>query len=176
MEPNKPHGCAPDCSFYSANSADYAALRWALENPRLCTVISQSFHRGGTPQSGQDEEGSGILSPDDILKDHLATILPYPTIIHAACNLNGLSVEYVNHKGFNTLSVGSHNDTATAMAPDSVFLNPTSAHGDRELPELCANGTSVSAVGSRRQRVGHQLCGAGCGRRSGADPVRQRHA
>ena len=33
------------------------------------------------------------------------------------------------------------------MAADSDFENPTSAHGDRELPEIAANGTSVSANG-----------------------------
>ena len=33
------------------------------------------------------------------------------------------------------------------MSGSSVFRNPTSTHGDRELPELCANGTTVSAVG-----------------------------
>ena len=33
------------------------------------------------------------------------------------------------------------------MAGDSVFRNPASTHGDRELPEISANGTGVSAVG-----------------------------
>jgi hypothetical protein len=31
------------------------------------------------------------------------------------------------------------------MSGDSVFRNPTSPHGDRELPELAANGTDVHA-------------------------------
>jgi hypothetical protein len=33
------------------------------------------------------------------------------------------------------------------MAGDSVFRNPASAHGDRELPEIAANGTAVTTVG-----------------------------
>jgi hypothetical protein len=33
------------------------------------------------------------------------------------------------------------------MAGSTVFRNPASTHGDRELPELCANGTGVSVVG-----------------------------
>jgi hypothetical protein len=33
------------------------------------------------------------------------------------------------------------------MAGSSVFRNPNSLHGDRELPELSANGTTVSAAG-----------------------------
>jgi hypothetical protein len=33
------------------------------------------------------------------------------------------------------------------MSGSSVFRNPSSSHSDRELPELSANGTAVSAVG-----------------------------
>ncbi|KAK3311838.1 peptidase S8/S53 domain-containing protein [Apodospora peruviana] len=142
-EPNKPHGYAPDCELYSANSRDNAALLWAVQSPQLCTVISQSHHR--LASEGQDEQGSAFLSADDMLKDHLATQYPFPTIVQAAGN--GAASEYVNHKGYNTLSVGSHDDTASAMAGTSVFKNPTTPHGDREQPEIAANGTIVTAVG-----------------------------
>lgn len=143
VEPEKPHGYAPDCNLYSANSFDNAALQWAVHSPQHCTVISQSFHR--IPSEGQNEQGSPFLSNDDILKDHMATSFPYPTILHAAGN--GPDIEYVNHKGFNTLSVGSHDDNATSLGGDSVFRNPASHHCDRELPELVANGIGVRAVG-----------------------------
>jgi hypothetical protein len=53
----------------------------------------------------------------------------------------------VNHKGYNSLAVGNHNDSAGAMSGDSVFRNSTSAHADRELPEIAANGMSVTTVG-----------------------------
>ena len=43
--------------------------------------------------------------------------------------------------------VGNHDDTAGAMSGSSVFRNPASAHGDRELPEIAATGTSVTTVG-----------------------------
>jgi hypothetical protein len=33
------------------------------------------------------------------------------------------------------------------MRPTSVFRNPTSTHQDRELPDVCANGDKVTAVG-----------------------------
>ena len=80
---------------------------------------------------------------------------PYPTIVQAAGNfwLGGRGRhhppedEFVNHKGFNSLALGNHDDTAAAMSGDSVFRNPASTHGDRELPELAANGTGVSANG-----------------------------
>jgi hypothetical protein len=137
VEPNKPHGHAPDCNLHSANSYDLAAIRWAAQD-RGCTVISQSFHR-------DEEETSSGLSYDDVYKDWLALRWPYPTICEAAGN--GADDEYVNHKGYNRLTVANHNDSASGMAATTCFRNPSSAHGDRELPEIAANGTSVSAVG-----------------------------
>jgi hypothetical protein len=150
VEPNMPKGHAPDCSLYSANRAGTDALKWAV-NDQHCTVISQSFHRNSEPG------GSGLQS-DDLLKDWMVLRWPYPTILQAAGNFwlgdaDGISPpedEYVNHKGFNSLAIGNHNDTASAMSGDSVFRNPTSSHGDRELPELAANGTGVSAVGESK--------------------------
>lgn len=136
IQRNAPHGHAPDCDLHSANSYDLAALRWAVED-QSCTVISQSFHR-------DDEQTSSGLSFDDIYKDHLVLHWPYPTICEAAGN--GTSTEFVNHKGFNRLTVGNHNDAASGMASDSAFRNPASSHGDRELPEIAANGIAVTAV------------------------------
>ena len=136
-EPGKPHGYASDCSLYSANSYDNQALQWALDQG--CTVISQSFHRG-------NENNSPTIQPDDILKDWMVLRYPFPTIVQAAGNIDfGAASEYVNHKGYNSINAGSHDDTATFMAADSDFQNPTSAHGDRELPEIAANGTAVTA-------------------------------
>ncbi|MBA3626017.1 MAG: S8 family serine peptidase, partial [Methylibium sp.] len=136
-ERRAPNGHAPGCNLHSANSYDLDAIRWAAED-RGCTVISQSFHR-------DSEQTSSGLSFDDIYKDHLALRWPYPTICEAAGN--GATTEYVNHKGYNRLTVGNHNDTASGMAGDSVFRNPASSHGDRELPEIAANGMGVTAVG-----------------------------
>jgi hypothetical protein len=146
-EANHPHGHAPDCDLYSANSSGVDALRWAVRDQH-CTVVSQSFHRGSEPS------GSGLQS-DDLLKDWLVLRWPYPTILQAAGNfwlgdddnITPPEDEFVNHKGYNSLAVGNHDDTASAMAGDSVFRNPTTSHGDRELPEIAANGTGVSANG-----------------------------
>lgn len=144
-ETGSPDGHAPGCSLYSANDYNRAALTWAVGD-QDCTVINQSFHRSSEP-------GSGVLSGDDLYGDWLALHWPYPLIVHAAGNfwngdpdnINPPSSEYVNHKGYNTISVGNHNDAADAMATSSVFRNPTTSHGDRELPEIAANGTSVTA-------------------------------
>ena len=146
VESGEPHGHAPDCDLYSANTSSTDALRWAVRDQH-CTVISQSFHRSTEPG------GSG-LQADDLLKDWLALRWPYPTILQAAGNFwstdpDGISPpenEFVNHKGFNSLAIGNHDDTAAAMSGDSVFRNPSSGHGDRELPELAANGTGVTAI------------------------------
>ena len=136
IEANAPHGHAPGCNLHSANTMDLSALDWAAHD-HGCTVISQSFHR-------DSEQTTDTLSFDDIFKDHLALNWPFPTICQAAGN--GTSTEFVNHKGFNSLTVGNHNDAATAMASDSVFRNPSSTHADRELPEIAANGEGVTAV------------------------------
>jgi Subtilase family len=147
IEANKPHGHAPSCSLHSANTKDLDAFRWAAKD-KGCTVISQSFHRSSEPESGS-------MSFDDIYKDWLVLQWPYPTVCQAAGNywngdydeIDPPEDEYVNHKGYNSLGVGNHNDTAGAMSGDSVFRNPSSSHADRELPEIAANGTGVTTVG-----------------------------
>ncbi|MFY9555706.1 MAG: S8 family serine peptidase [Blastocatellia bacterium] len=132
-----PHGHAPNCRLHSANDKDLDAIRWAAQD-KGCTVISQSFHR-------ESEQTSGDLSFDDVYKDWLALHWPYPTICEAAGN--GVDTEFVNHKGYNRLTVANHNDAANGMAGDTVFRNPDTDHGDRELPEIAANGMGVRAVG-----------------------------
>ncbi|MET3769486.1 hypothetical protein ABIB15_002188 [Marisediminicola sp. UYEF4] len=136
-ERNRPRGHAPGANLFSANSYDLDAIRWAAQDEG-CTVISQSFHRNA-------EQTSDSLSHDDNYKDWLALHWPYPTIVEAAGN--GTSTEFVNHKGYNRLTVGSHDDNASAMASSSVFRNPRSSHGDRELPEIAGNGIGVTVVG-----------------------------
>jgi hypothetical protein len=146
-ESGQPHGHAKRCKLYSANDKSLAALRWAVRE-KNCTVISQSFHRDSEPESS-------ALSFDDIYKDWLALQWPYPTILQAAGNywdgdpdnIDPPESEYVNHKGYNSLAIGNHNDDASAMSGSSVFKNPDTMHSDRELPELSANGTFVTAVG-----------------------------
>jgi len=133
-EPFAPKGFAPNCALYSANSKSLSALAWAVEEAE-CTVVNQSFHRASEP-------GSAFLSLDDIYKDWLALHWPYPTIVQAAGNFwngdsDGIvppSNEYVNHKGYNSLAVGNHNDAATAMWGTSVFRNPSSASINIAVP------------------------------------------
>ncbi|KAH7401302.1 peptidase S8/S53 domain-containing protein [Pyrenochaeta sp. MPI-SDFR-AT-0127] len=139
VEPDCPHGHAPSCLLYSANSGSNAALEWALDGTRDCTVLSKSFHR-------DSETTSPSLSHDDILYDWKATRWPFPTFLLAAGNFHPDDGKlYVNHKGYNSLKVGNHTDDGLAMAASSEYRNPPSVHGDRELPEIAANGTVVGA-------------------------------
>lgn len=142
-------GFAPDATVYSADDKDIDALNWAVST-QFVSVVNQSFHRAA-------EIGDG-LQADDLYKDYIVLQYPWPTIVHAAGNWcsanstcyesgNDVLSEYVNHKGFNTISAGNHNDDATQMSASSCFVNPTSPNGDRELPEIAANGTNVTAVG-----------------------------
>jgi hypothetical protein len=132
-------GHAPSCTLYSANSYSNDALEWAVEDIG-CTVINQSFHRNA-------EQTSSSLSSDDIYKDWLILNWPYPTILQASGNDSNPGVEYVNHKGYNSLTVGNHNDDASSMSGSSVYRNPSASHSDRELPEISANGMGVTAAG-----------------------------
>lgn len=137
---NSPYGHAPGCSLFSANSAARDALKWAVD--QQCSVINQSFHRGS-------EATSGTPTSYDLYQDYLASHSRRPLIVNAAGNLDDEGImppeaEYVNHKGYNTLSVGNHNESFWIDSL-STFRNPSSLHGDRELPEISANGTSVVA-------------------------------
>jgi Subtilase family len=139
IEENRPHGHAPGCKLYSANAETTAALEWALDQDQDCTVISQSYHRGNGPTSPD-------LQHDDILQDWKATKWPFPTFALASGNFHsGDGKKYVNHKCYNTLKAGSHHDNALKMAATSEYRNPPSLNGDRELPEVAANGTVVGA-------------------------------
>jgi len=142
-------GYAPDTEFYAADSTDIAAFDWAVDTERV-SALNQSFHRAA-------EIGDG-LQADDLYKDYKVLHYPWPTIVQAAgnwcatgttCFEGGSDVtdEFVNHKGFNSISIANHDDTAAQMSASSCFVNPTSPHSDRELPELAANGTSVTADG-----------------------------
>ena len=146
VEANAPNGHAPDCRLYSANDKDLDGLAWAVEDAD-CSIVNQSFHRTA-------EASSSSPSYDDLYKDWLTLSYPWPLLVQAAGNtgetgatINPPTDEYVNHKTYNHLTVGNHNDDASAMSSSTVFRNPASSHGDRELPEIAANGMSVTAVG-----------------------------
>ena len=150
-------GFAPDSLIYSANTTENAALKWAVQG-KECRVVNQSFHKSNEWNSTIPQEG-------DIYKDYLALNYPYPFITSASGNWSSAStsseqggsdgsLEIVNHKCYNCVTVGNTNDFNSSgpngMRNSSVWKNPNSSHGDWELPEICANGTSVSFNGEAR--------------------------
>jgi hypothetical protein len=148
-------GYAPDCRIFSANSYLVQALDWAV-GQKDCRVINQSFHR-------PDDARRTGLSLDDALKDYLAIHYPYPTIVQAAGEIaeaEPAAELFVSPKGYNSLRVGNHNDTATATDGGALTGNPPTPNGDRELPELCANGTAVKAVGITQNNTGTSFAAA----------------
>ena len=117
-------------------------------------MLSQSFHVFEAQQSDS-------FNSQDIWQDYWATGFPNTFISQAAGNTDKANVvfpnpqdEFVNHKCYNTLAVANHNDGATALDPTSVFKNPASTHGDREMPGISANGTAVSAIGLTTNNTG----------------------
>jgi len=142
-------GFAPQAKIFSADSTGLDALDWAIDTKKV-SVVNQSFHTAEEIRDG--------LQFTDIYKDHKLLHYPWTLIVHAAGNWlppgsskyeggNSVVDEFVNHKCFNHISVGNHNDDATVMSGSSCMANPTTTHADRELPEICANGTEVTAVG-----------------------------
>ena len=146
-------GFAPDALIYAANDYSLDALEWAITG-KEARVVNQSWH------TAEDWSSSSLTYPD-ILKDYLVLHYPYPFITSASGNwwagdgesggtgtAAGGDKEYVNHKGYNYISVGNHQDfvggNPNGMINGTVWLNPVTSHNDRELPEMSANGTSVT--------------------------------
>ncbi|MDF2188381.1 S8 family serine peptidase [Paraflavitalea sp. CAU 1676] len=149
-ETGKPKGYAPNCKLYSANFGTgdlHAPLEWAVKQG--CSVINRSFHVA-------DDQVNGGMQLSDFITDSLAVLWPYPMIVQASGNTGQgddtaivpSTNEYVNHKGYNSIAVGSHDEqTERKISTFSTFRNPTSPRSDRELPEICALGENITAVG-----------------------------
>lgn len=149
-------GYAPDSLIYCANNFSLESLRWAVTD-KECRVVNQSFHRS-------NEWDSSIPVEDDIYRDYLILRYPFPFITTASGNWNQNdedepggsdgSLEFVNHKSYNAVTVGNAEDFVSGrpdgMVVSTVWKNPDSDHGDWELPELCANGRSVRFNGKNR--------------------------
>jgi hypothetical protein len=93
------------------------------------------------------------LSADNILHAWLALRSTYPTIVCAAGNFGETSTkinpppdEYVNRKRCSTLPIGNHDDKSLLISGASVYRDPSSSHGGRKLPKLCANSEAVTAL------------------------------
>lgn len=148
-------GYAPDATVLIANHSDYTqAYDWA--KTQGANVITMSWHY-------LSEETAGGLHSRDIFFDYAATHYPYPSVFTSAGN--GAPGDYASGKGYNFFGVanilndGDGNRCNDAISTSSSWKNPTSPHGDREVPE-------IASPGSR-----HELLDTSFGGTSAATPV-----
>lgn len=148
-------GYAPEADVLLANANDYTD-RYAWARDRDVNVVTMSWHFGA-------EETSGSLHSRDVYFDYWAKRFPYPSIFTSAGN--EADDAFSSGKGFNFMGVGNVlNDgdgdrSNDAISSSSSWKNPTSAHGDHEVP-------AIAAPGSR-----HELLGSTFGGTSAATPV-----
>lgn len=145
-------GYAPDAGVLLANAASYTD-RYDWARGQGVNVVTMSWHFGS-------EETSGGLHSRDVYFDYWVTRWPYPTVFTSAGN-QAASGAYASGKGFNFMGVGNilndgdGNRCNDTMSSDSSWKNPTSTHGDREIPEL-------AAPGSRHELLGSSFGGTSC--------------
>lgn len=138
-------GYAPDASILMANSSSYtSAYSWAKD--RNVDVITMSWHYGS-------EETSGALHSRDEYFDYWSTRYPYPMIFTSAGNQAGINA-YASGKGYNFFGVGNvindgdGNRCDDTMSSSSSWKDPISSHGDREIPEVAAPGSTHEVIGT----------------------------
>ncbi len=127
--------------FYTPESQK---IRWCHDQGAAVVNVSGTMN-GAAP---------GDLTGGDMRVDYWAKRSPWPLHVWAAGNTNeGPTKDTVGNRGHNYLVVGASDDKGTTSTSDdssSTFhswRNPTSVHGDRELPHLAAPGTEVDVVG-----------------------------
>ncbi|HRI34381.1 MAG TPA: hypothetical protein PLD02_11555, partial [Saprospiraceae bacterium] len=140
------NGFAPDANLFSGNSWDIRALQYLIDNS--CNVIicpnRPKPHFGNTRIL--DFSTSSIDDLLDWVADMSDLIVGMPRLHIFVASGNDPLLE-VSYKGFNFLKIGNLDDSTLSISTNSSYLNPYSILNDRELPELCANGTTISAIG-----------------------------
>jgi hypothetical protein len=151
-------GYAPEAGILVANASSYTdGYDWA--KLQGVNVVTMSWHF-------PSEETSGALHSRDVYFDYGVTHSPWPTIFASAGNqADPTNGAYASGKGYNFFGVGNVlNDgdgdrCNDVISSSSSWKDPTSPHGDREVPE-------IASPGSR-----HDLLGTSFGGTSAATPV-----
>jgi serine protease AprX len=144
-------GYAPEAQVYLGNDGDYVD-RYEWARTRNIDVVTMSWHN-------DSEESDGSLSSRDIYFDYWVKRWPYPSVFTSAGN--EADDAFASGKGFNFMGVGNvvNEDDGDrcddVIATDSSWKNPTSPHGDHEVP-------AVSAPGSRHELLGSSFGGTSC--------------
>lgn len=143
-------GYAPDATVLLANGNDSNCgnyperYDWAAN--QLANIITMSWHCGS-------EETDSSLHARDIYFDYAATHYPWPTIFTSAGNQADEGA-YASGKGYNFFGVGNVINDGDGwrcndeMADSSSWKNPSSPHGDREVPEIASPGSRHAMLGS----------------------------
>ncbi|MFN0284485.1 MAG: S8 family peptidase [Kineosporiaceae bacterium] len=138
-------GYAPDAGLLLANASDYQdRYRWARD--RNVNVVTMSWHF-------PSEETDGGLHSRDVFFDYMALRWPYPSIFTSAGN-EADSDAFASGKGYNLMGVGNvvNEDDGDrcddVISSSSSWKNPTSPHGDHEVPAIAAPGSRHAVLGS----------------------------
>ena len=143
-------GIAFGAGIYSANGTDYsdANMSAALD---AGSVYAHILNNSWGPQCGNADGSMNVHAR------HADYIVRYgwDTVVAAAGNNgNCQGFEFVGGvaTGFNVIAVGNYDDAGTedhsddSMSGSSSFEDPTSAHGDRQKPEVAAPGTLITSL------------------------------
>ncbi|HEX6683901.1 MAG TPA: S8 family serine peptidase [Candidatus Limnocylindrales bacterium] len=138
-------GYAPEATVLLANADDYQdRYEWARD--RGANVVTMSWHF-------PSEEDEGTLHSRDIYFDYWVTRWPYPTVFTSAGN-EAEDEAFASGKGYNILGVGNvlNEDDGDRcddeIASSSSWKNPTTTHGDHEVPAIAAPGSRHALLGS----------------------------
>jgi hypothetical protein len=143
-------GYAPGATVLLANGNDSNCgnyperYDWAVNQP--ANIITMSWHCGS-------EETDSSLHARDIYFDYAAIHYPWPTIFTSAGN-QAADGAYASGKGHNFFGVGDVTNDGDGwrcndqMADSSSWKNPSSPHGDREIPEIASPGSRHAMLGS----------------------------
>lgn len=144
-------GYAPSARVYLANANDYQdRYEWARD--RNVNVVTMSWHFGS-------EEDDGSLHSRDVYFDYWVTRWPYPSVFTSAGN--EADDAFASGKGYNFMGVGNvlNEDDADrcddVISTTSSWKNPTTPHGDHEVP-------AIAAPGSRHDLLGSSFGGTSC--------------
>jgi len=141
-----PFGIAPSVGILIANWDGFGpgtVQQWALDNGADVINFSWSFNDGS----------NGGLSSTDLYHDWLILQFPYSLFSSTSGNIMDSAKPYIQNRSYNALIVGATDTVGTEMRSDDVMAsfsswrNHSTTHGDRELPEIVAPGTCVTAGG-----------------------------
>jgi serine protease AprX len=137
-------GYAPEATVLLANADDYPdRYEWARD--RNANVITMSWHFGS-------EEDDGSLHSRDVYFDYWVTRWPYPSVFTSAGN--EADDAFASGKGYNFMGVGNvvNEDDGDrcndVISTTSSWKNPTTPHGDHEVPAIAAPGSRHALLGS----------------------------